>query len=324
MQRAWPSFRSITLSNSSNLPHQSRSSGPLIATAVIWGVVTLLFFLLFSIPSAGESLPNWFLTGTNILETGAFLVAALLCFRNWQSRHIVSGRQVWLWIGAGLLMYGVGNVLFFLWGVVWGLDPVVSLGDFFYILSYLCLAVGMLQAALPRRLNLEPSQWLIIAAIGLGGVLLTLFVYLRATAIGADPEVSSLTSVVVAPGVTNAPLWPPPVWINQLDQWLQPLGDLVSILYLIGDTVLLIIAGTLLVAFWGGRFSQSWTLIAIAAFCLYIADMFFAYAVNTNTYVEGRLWEVFWPWSAVFFWLGAVVERSVSINSRRNSRHRRG
>jgi len=320
------------LSNSSNLPHQSRSSGPLIAAAITWGIVTLLFFLLFSTPGSGDSPPSWFLTGTNILETGAFFVAALLCFRNWQSRHIVSGRRVWLWIGAGLLMYGLGNVLFFLWGVVWGLDPVVSLGDFFYILSYLCLAIGMLQAALPRRLNLEPSQWLMIAAIGLGGVLLTLFVYLRATAVSANPEVSSLTEVVavqgsdlaLALGVTNVPLSTPPPWINQLDQWLQPLGDLVSILYLIGDTILLIIAGTLLVAFWGGRFSQSWTLIAIAAFCLYIADMFFAYAVNTNTYVEGRLWEVFWPWSAVFFWLGAVVERAVSINSRRNSRHRRG
>ncbi len=320
------------MSNSSNLPPQSRSSGPLIVAAITWGVLTLLFFLLFSIPSAGAGPPTWFLTGTNILETGAFFVAALLCFRNWQSRHIVSGRRVWLWIGAGLLMYGLGNVLFFLWGVVWGLKPVVSLGDFFYILSYLCLAIGMLQAALPRRLNLEPSQWLMIAAIGLGGVLLTLFVYLRATAVSANPEVSSLTGLVMGQGqdpaltlgVSNAALSPPPVWINQLDQWLQPLGDLVSILYLIGDTVLLIIAGTLLVAFWGGRFSQSWTLIAIAAFCLYIADMFFAYAVNTNTYVEGRLWEVFWPWSAIFFWLGAVVERAVSINSRRNSRHRRG
>lgn len=310
------------MSNSSNLPHQSRSSGPLIAAAITWGVVTLLFFLLFSVPSAGQSLPTWFLTGTNILETGAFLMAALLCFRNWQSRYIVSGRRVWLWIGTGLLMYGLGNILFFLWGVVWGLDPVVSLGDFFYILSYLCLAIGMLQAALPRRLNLESSQWLMIAAIGLGGVLLTLFVYLRATAVSTTSEVSSLTEAVVAPGI--APLWSPPAWINQLDRWLQPLGDLVSILYLVGDTVLLIIAGSLLVAFWGGRFSQSWTLIAIAAFCLYIADMFFAYAVNTNSYIEGRLWEVFWPWSAVFFWLGAVVERAVSINSRRTSRHRRG
>ncbi len=320
------------MSHSSQPPPKSRSSAPLIGAAIIWAVVTLLFFLLFSTPGASGSQPSWFLLGTNILETGAFLVAALLCFRNWQSQHIVSGRGVWLWIGAGLLMYGAGNILFFLWGVVWGLDPVVSLGDFFYILSYLCLAIGMLQAALPRRLNLEPFQWLIITAIGLGGVLLTLFVYLRATVISVNPELLSLTGAMIVQGqgstlplgLATPPLLPPPEWINQLDQWLQPLGDLVSVLYLIGDIVLLVIAGTLLVAFWGGRFSQSWTLIAIAAFCLYIADMFFAYAVNTDSYVEGSLWEVFWSLSAIFFWLGAVVERAVSIKSRPSSRHRRG
>ena len=95
-------------------------------------------------------------------------------------------------------------------------------------------------------------------------------------------------------------------------------------LYLFGDIVLLIIAGTLLVAFWGGRFSQSWKLIAVAAVFLYLADMFFLYANNTNTYVEGVVWEVFWTLSAVFFWLGAVVEHAVSVNSRRSSRRRRG
>ena len=116
--------------------------------------------------------------------------------------------------------------------------------------------------------------------------------------------------------------WHWPRW--GVDQILTPLADVVGLLYLIGDIVLLVIAGTLLVAFWGGRYSQSWKLIAIAAFCLYIADMFFAYAVNTDTYIEGSLWEVFWTFSAVFFGLGAVIEHAVSVNSRRSTRRRRG
>ncbi len=114
-----------------------------------------------------------------------------------------------------------------------------------------------------------------------------------------------------------------PGWVVSLDQALEPLESFVGLLYIIGDIVLLIIAGTLLVAFWGGRFSQSWKLIAIAAFCLYIADIFFAYAINTDTYVEGSLWEVFWTFSAVFFWLGAVVEYGISVNSRRSVRRRK-
>jgi heme A synthase len=66
-------------------------------------------------------------------------------------------------------------------------------------------------------------------------------------------------------------------------------------LYIIGDVVLLIIAGTLLVAFWGGRFSQPWKLLAVAAICLYIADIFFAYTVNTGSYVEGSCGKSFGP-----------------------------
>ena len=90
-----------------------------------------------------------------------------------------------------------------------------------------------------------------------------------------------------------------------------------------GDCVLMIIAGTLLVAFWGGRYSQSWKLIAFGAFCLYVADMFFAFATNRGNYVEGDLWEVFWTFSAVFIGLGAVVEDAISKKSRRGSRRRR-
>lgn len=307
---------------------KKQSSIFLIGSAIAWGIITLLFFLLGSTPSPTATQPGWFLAGTNGLETGAFAIAALLCFRNWQSRYIVSGRQVWLWLGAGLLTYGCGNVLFFIWGTIWGLDPVVSLGDIFYILSYLLLATGMIKAALQRRLNLELTQWLIVGGVGLMGILLALFVHVQAAQATSDwapltiqngliPDLSADVLLAVKPATQ------PPVWITRLDHHLQPLADMISILYVIGDTVLLIIAATLLVAFWGGRSSQAWILIALATFSLYVADMFFAYAANRNTYVEGSLWEVFWPFSAIFFWLGAVVERSVSIHSYHSPRHRR-
>ncbi len=329
------------MSKSSTPSSTGTLSTPLLVGACIaWGVVTLLFFLLLSSPGADGSQPGWFLVGINLLEIGAFFLASVLCFRNWRSTQIVSGRNVWFWIGLGLLFYTVGNILFFIWGTIWGLNPSVSLGDFFYIFSYIFLATGMFKAVLPRRLNLELPQWLIVIGIGLGGVLLAIFVNLAAAeaapvpgaatpiaylaqapapvaAPPAAPDVEAITEVVVE--TSSAP-----GWVSQFDQILTPLADVVGLLYLIGDIVLLVIAGTLLVAFWGGRYSQSWKLIAIAAFCLYIADMFFAYAVNTDTYIEGSLWEVFWTFSAVFFGLGAVIEHAVSVNSRRSTRRRRG
>ncbi len=328
----------------SSTPTSARdSSTPLLVGACIaWGVATLLFFLLFTAPGEDGAQPDWFLTGINLLEIGAFFLASLLCFRNWRSSQIVSGRYVWFWIGLGLLFYSMGTVLFFIWGTVWGLDPAVSLGDFFYIFSYIFLAAGMFKAVLPRRLNLELPQWMMVVGIGLGGVLLAIFVNIAAAEaipvpLGQVPAMHHLAQaapdVAPAPALQAVPSEAPapeeeassaPPLILQLDGMLEPLVDAVGLLYLIGDIVLLVIAGTLLVAFWGGRYSQSWKLIAIAAFCLYIADMFFAYAVNTDTYVEGSLWEVFWTFSAVFFGLGAVVEHAVSVNSRRSSRRRRG
>jgi FtsH-binding integral membrane protein len=327
----------------SSTASSSSSTSILVGAGVAWGVVSLLFFLLFSAPGDDGVQPEWFLLGINFLETGAFLIAAILCFRNWKSTQIVSGRSVWLWIGMGLLAYTLGNVLFFLWGNVWGLDPAVSLGDFFYILSYVFLAAGMFKAVLPRRLNLSMPQWLIVVGIGVAGILLALFVNISAVeAIGpgsltADPPQWIQATETTAPIEPTAPAEASPVeaaevpetnnapdWVASLDQAMEPLENFVGILYILGDIVLLIIAGTLLVAFWGGRFSQSWKLIAIAAFCLYIADMFFAFALNTDNYIEGSLWEVFWTFSAVFFWLGAVVEYGISVSSRRSVRRRKG
>lgn len=329
------------MSKSSTTTAKTLSIPLLVGTGIAWGVVSLLFFLLFSTAGNESGQPEWFLLGINLLETGAFFIASLLCFRNWRSGQIVSGRNVWFWIGLGLLMYVIGNILFFIWGNIWGLDPAVSLGDFFYILSYIFLAAGMFKAVLPRRLNLDVSQWLIVIGIGLAGVLLALFVNLRSTEVAEEPLPPRALQAPLVAQASPAPLAQPPAdgpmpiaatetsssapdWVLRLDQQLEPLTDVVGVLYLIGDVVLLIIAGTLLVAFWGGRYSQSWKLIAVAAICLYIADMFFAYAVNTDTYDEGSFWEVFWTLSAVFFWLGAVVEHAVSVNSRRGSRRRRG
>lgn len=321
---------------------QSSSTKGLIALGIIWALFALMFFLLFSSPGPDGTKPAWFLLGITILETGAFLGSAILCLRNWRSSQIVSGRGVWLWIGIGLLSYVMGNLFFFLWGNVWGLDPSVSLGDVFYIFSYIFIAVGMFKAVLPRRLNLEPPQWLIIVGVGLSGILLAYFVnYLvvetdtallpvrpaYATETAPAPETVPETAPEVVPeeipDVAPEAAVTAPDFAVAIDSALEPFESIVGLLYLIGDCVLIIIAVTLLVAFWGGRYSQSWKLIAIAAFCLYIADIFFAYTLNRGSYVEGRLWEVFWTFSAVFFGLGAVVEYAVSTKSRRSPRRRR-
>ncbi|RZM74703.1 hypothetical protein [Leptolyngbya iicbica] len=334
------------------------SNNALITLSIIWALLAIFIFLFFSVlPEGADTRPNWYLNTITIIETGAFLFASFLCFRNWQSSQIVSGRGVWLSIGIGLLLYAGGNIFFYLWNNVFGLDPSVSFGDFFYLSSYVFLAVGMFKAVLPRRLNLDPKQWAIVVIVAVLGAALAIFpqfggdeaaiappmppsvsarVTLASPAWAQDPPPAEPAPAEPVPAesapaeptptepvpveVDEAPPSTAPGWAVSIDNLLDPFVDIVGYLYIFGDWLLLVVATTLLVAFWGGRFSQSWKLIAIAAFCLYIADMFFAYQDN---YIEGAVWEVFWTFSALFFGLGAVVENAISSRSRRGARRRR-
>ncbi|MCU0566128.1 MAG: hypothetical protein MUF49_05980 [Oculatellaceae cyanobacterium Prado106] len=154
----------------------------------------------------------------------------------------------------------------------------------------------------------------------------------------ASPAVAPTTAPFVAPG--TAPLAAPvvtetpaaeaaeeespntPEWAIALEKTLTPLADIVSWLYIVGDVILVIMASTLLLAFWGGKFSQSWQFIAAAAFCYYIADLWFNYATRyIPNYETGSLPEVFWIFSACLFAIGAALEYDLSTR-RRNSRRR--
>ncbi len=324
----------------------------LVSAAIVWAVISLLFFLLFSV-SGGDDRPLWYTVATYIFEMVAFAFAAVLCFRNWRSSQIVSGRGVWLAIGLGMTSYFLGSLIFGIWEVIWLQDPAVSLADIFFIATYIFLAWGMIQAVLPRRLSLELYQWLIVGAVMVLSIVLAIFLWFGAT----SEEAAELIS---PPGVTEAfaqtesggeaPASAPtpgvtpdagsgtvaepeaetedttelpssvPGWVVAIDSALSPLAGVVSLLYIIGDVALLGAATTLLLAFWGGRFSQSWRMIAAAAFCLYIADMWFLYAAEQPNYQSGSLPEVFWVFSGVLFAIGAALEYGVSTRSRRGRR----
>ncbi|MEB3211092.1 MAG: hypothetical protein VKL39_07035 [Leptolyngbyaceae bacterium] len=112
-----------------------------------------------------------------------------------------------------------------------------------------------------------------------------------------------------------------PPWMQSLNDQLEPLAGIVWILYLTADIFLVVMATTLLLAFWGGRFSLSWRFIAAAGFCFYIADMWYYYALdNIENYESGALPEVFWIFSGVLFCIGAALEYSLSTRSRRGRR----
>ncbi|NJL90942.1 MAG: hypothetical protein HC916_14970 [Coleofasciculaceae cyanobacterium SM2_1_6] len=115
----------------------------------------------------------------------------------------------------------------------------------------------------------------------------------------------------------------PPQFILDMEKQLEPFAQIVALAYVIGDVFLLIIATILLLAFWGGRFAQSWRMVAAASFCMYIADMWFKYASERiPNYQSGSVLEVFWVFSGVLFGIGAALEYDNSMRTRRGGRKR--
>jgi len=338
----------------------------ILVLAIAWAVISLLFFLLFSVPLPGQGRPVWYNIITYILENLAFLGAGLLCFRNWRSNQIVSGRVVWLLIGLGMISFFIGNLILFWWEIVWGKEPVVSPGDFFFLLMYVLVGAGMWLAITSRKLNLSVLQWVVVFGIAVAGAVLSYVIYnglgsgvtglLEAPAIAqeapapatsvpfttpAAPEASPATVVAPAdpvaapvdpaavPATPATPIEPVddnagiPAWAVTLNDQLVPFSEPIGVAYVVGDLLLLMAASSLLLAFWGGRFSLSWRFIAAGAMCFYIADTWFLYA---STYIEnyqtGALPEVFWIFSACLFAMGAALEYDLSSRSRRTSRRR--
>ncbi|MGB7442313.1 MAG: hypothetical protein WA919_14700 [Coleofasciculaceae cyanobacterium] len=341
---------------------QSLFSGQNVLYAgIAWAVIALLFFLLFSINVPGEESPLWYLVGTYVLELSPFLAAAILCYRNWRSPQIASGRNVWLGIGLGTFSYFLGGLLFGWWELFLHLDPAVSPADLFYSATYVFLGWAIVLAVLPRRLNLEIWQWVTVGVIALLGIAFAVWlsIYtaeesdvanLTASTTTAEEVIlttsspqqsasnqarqliqedsSAFTPETVTAQATTAVAKEtgesqPPSWALSLETMLDPLARWVNLFYIVGDVFLLIIASTLILAFWGGRFAQSWRMIAAASFCLYIADMWFKYAEATAVeYESGGLLEVFYIFSGVLFAIGAALEYDVSSRSRRGSRRR--
>ncbi len=275
----------------------------IILANIAWGVLALLYFLLFSaeVPGADGELKraSWYITGTNIFEALAYLGAGILCLRNWRSRQIVSGRNVWLLFGIGMLSYCLGGIVFGIIEIKLKQDPTPSVADIFFVVTYLLVGIGMVLAVASRRINLEGWQWIIVLAIAAFGSAL-------AWLISQPPDTAAATA------------------IEQVPNLKETIGTYLNWFYVVSDVLLLIIATSLLLAFWGGRASLPWQMIAVATFSLYIADIWAKWAeTKVANYESGGVLEVGWVLSGVLFGMGAALEFEASSNRSRRERGRK-
>jgi hypothetical protein len=317
------------MTNKASTTKSAPSVQMIVLASTAWAVISLLFFLLFSI-STGQERPEWYRVVTYFLEQIAYVVAGFLCFRNWRSSAIVSGRTVWLAIGLGMFFYFIGNLFFAYWEVGLGIDPDVSPGDFFFIPAYVFLGWGILRAVISKRLNLTAIQWAILSAIAVAGIAIAVIATQPSSDSQSVPQSANI-STPSTPQESSPPTPSPPAevptaapeWAIALEDQLTPFSTYITWLYIVGDVILVVMATTLLLAFWGGRFALSWRFIAFAAFSYYIADVWFNYATNNiPNYETGALPEVFWIFSGCFISIGAALEYDLS--TRRRAGRRRG
>lgn len=344
-------------------PSSKNSSFIWVISGIVWAFLAAMFFLMYG---SGSKPEPFYLMGTAIFEIVAFGAAAYLCIRNSLSTNNVSGKSVWIGIGMGMLLYCIGSTLYAYWEVILDMSPDVSIGDLFYVASYLFLIYGMLRAVLERKLNLDLKQWLVVLSVGVVGVALALYVKgldvaskstvqwsLMPPAIAqttpapkatpaplkATPKASPSITPSAASSVTPTPAIPTkaapqvapqepvvnhPAWAVSLDKMLKPLKEPLNWFYVVADSCLLTIATALLVAFWGGRFSQAWRMIAFATFSLYVADVWVKYDTGRlgDAYTSGRLPEVFFIFAGVLFAIAAVLEYDLSKSRRSGGRRR--
>ncbi len=318
------------MTSSVDNPSESQSwpaSKTVIIAGIVWGVLSLGFFLLSVLqPEVEETM--WYLWGTYVAECVPFVAGVALCYRNWQSPKIASGRNVWLGIGLGILAYFIADVMFGFWEIYWELDPEVSPADLFYMVFYISLGVGMVLAVLSKRLALALWQWITLGVIALAGTALAVWIAI------AQPAVAIELPEPIAPGIEivladepdqpeqSAPAHPVPVWIDHLQETLVQFSAPINSFYIISDVALLIIAVMLLFAFWGGTFARSWQMIAAAALAKYLADMWFKYAATQPDYASGGFLEVFFVFSGILLAIGAALEFEISSRPRKSRRRR--
>lgn len=310
----------------------SQADRKVLVVCAGWALLSLLVFGVGSVTSGGA---DWFVIVVSLLKVGAFLIAAALCWRNVRQPEILSGRSVWQAIALGMLFYALGDITVILWRSLWGIDSRVSLGDVFYGASYLFLAIGLLQAVLPRQTNLNLPQTLGISIAGVIGILFASWINFYAPTVAPvspdthksyaeaiQPESTAAESRGVAAGAITHSKQTAPAVIQTIEARLGGIARRMGLVYVVGDCALVVIAMALLVAFWGGTYSEAWKLVALAGLCLYVADMFLMYEVSKGTYQQGEVWEIFWVLSALFFGLSAGVEYGVSTQMKRHSARR--
>ncbi|MGF1481405.1 MAG: hypothetical protein ACFB4I_18300 [Cyanophyceae cyanobacterium] len=290
-----------------------------IIAGIILGAISLLLTTTFRSLTPASLWSDYVFYAVEII---VYLGAALLCWRNWQYSQLVSARSIWFWFGVGCFSYTLGVFFFAYWELILEREPDVSLGDPFFIGTTLFWLVGMLVAVQFRGISLDGGQGIILACVSLISIWLGWLVANPSEATAAPrlfserefPRPGFLLSQMAQAAPTSQ-TEQTPQWVIAVENALTPLVGLINLSYVAGDILLLVMATAIVLTFWGGRFSTTWTFVASGFFFFYLADMVYAFVVINGSYdaVNFGFLDSLWTLTGILLAIGAAKEYDLSF-----------
>jgi hypothetical protein len=341
----------------------------IIWAAIGWAAVALMFYLFLSAPTDVYTIltsseecpdvlkkslgmvqipfrPNWYRAGTYIFQTVAIAFSGILCLRNWRSPKIISGRNVWLGLGFGIIAWGIGNLIFgfldfqYQSQIIQAGSPLSSIAETISKIPEKNLAVDLKKiseipvnkkllesAAKAIKSSVEPFPS--IADVFFTATYIFLSWGMAMSVIGRRLNLyPKQWAIVGGVGLLGLGLAAYVTFGVGEGGFELSLGKILNIVYALGDIWLLIVATILLLAFWGGKAAQSWRLLGSAGIAMFLSDLFFNYSNNVGDicdakpYQSGGPSEFFWILAFLLWGMAAALE--FDLSSRPPARNRRG
>lgn len=184
---------------------------------------------------------------TNLSTVTFSLVAFWIFFSVWLSidpRDV--SRQIWGFFAVGILLWAVAEAVWAYYEVILALEtPYPSAADFFWVLGYLPLYLGLTARHKTLGVTLDPRRKLtILAFVAVLALITAYFVF--------SPIISEFDPQRLAESLLN-------------------------VFYPAGDLVLLIVTSLVFFAMGEGRFSLTWRFILSGFILTSVADLLFSY-----------------------------------------------
>lgn len=199
----------------------------------------------------------------------------------WSALQFASGvaiRRQWLFIGIGVLAFGIGNAIWTVY-IVQGLEPFPSLADIGFSLMYPLAAYGIWTALLSFRRMFDVKTPLMVGAAVAVVATATLYITLFQTIV-ADTETSVLGKVLSIG---------------------YPIGDMW--LLLLPAVAIAVVAGRMS----GGRIAWPWYVTCVGLLLIAAGDSLFAVQSWNGTYQGGSYVDIIWCTGFTAIAVGASV-----------------